>query len=154
MSQGAQSFITIGIVASVIYGLLFLLSFRQTWLAWTVLQDARNMKFVFHVAMTAYCFFDLLYSGSLILHDGYARWGYSSHVLALFFYVFAFATVCHLNAQNSLIMVCQVIYLWGNTMSFGSRFEYPKRAGLFIVIANLLVTIVTIAFVRTFSKYI
>jgi hypothetical protein len=32
-------------------------------------------------------------------------------------------------------------------MSFGSRFEYPKRAGVFIVVANLLVSIITIIFV-------
>ena len=93
MHYGAESFQTIGMVGCIIYGILLLVSCRQTWAAYKILRDTRNLKFVFHVAMTSYFVFEELYCGSLILHDGYARWGYSGHVLALFFYVFAFATV-------------------------------------------------------------
>ena len=104
MHFGKSSYITVGVVGSVIYGLLWLISLRQTWCAWKLLHDLKNLKLVFHIAMTTYCFLEVLYCGSLIIHDGYARWGYSGHVLALFCYVYAFATVGQFLKYNIAVL--------------------------------------------------
>lgn len=37
-------------------------------------------------------------------------------------------------------------------MSFGSRFEYPKRAGVFVVSLNFLISVLTIVFICTLSS--
>jgi len=133
-----ESFFTCGFFGGILYLVFFIVSTVQTWKAWLLLYDPHHMKMMFHFCMTLYALFETLYCGSLMLHNGYALWGYSSHLVALFCYVYAFLTV---------------IYLWGNTMAFGNRFEYPRRAGLVIVYTNLLITIITIACLFASGSY-
>mmetsp|Transcript_2664 Transcript_2664/g.3994 ORF Transcript_2664/g.3994 Transcript_2664/m.3994 type:complete len:345 (-) Transcript_2664:79-1113(-) len=129
MGEELEKFEIIGLIGTISFSLFSLACFYRCWCAWTILKDVYHLKIIFHISMNVFALFELVYSISILVYNDYTLWGYAFHVLALYFFVVSYSTV---------------IYLWGQTI--GKRHDYARRAGVFVLLMNLLASILAICY--------
>jgi hypothetical protein len=133
----------VGKIGTVCYGLFSFLCLLRTVQIWRVIKNLRQLKFLFHIALTSCALFDLGYSISLLSDKSefshlplftfclpprsYLIWGYILHLLAGYFFLLAYTLV---------------LYLWGKT--FRQNAEFSNRACITIGVLNRVCTIVAI----------
>jgi hypothetical protein len=92
-----EPFVYNGVIYSLLFGSLGIFAFVQIILSFLGYKDKTRRHYTrkiwFHVLLALFGLFECVYAVSLILNNGYSRWGLVMHTIALYLHVLLFALI-------------------------------------------------------------
>lgn len=128
----------LGAIGIAVYGFFGCGLFLRALVTLAYAQNITDVKLLFHVFVTMYCFLEMANACSLYSQKGENVWGYCCHISAALCYI---------------ISVMMIAMLWARTVIFGLEGSWVRAVVIGVIAINALAVLIAIAIVAQESKW-